>query len=177
MKITIAIVVAVALAAICSRPLLTTLQDAVMPPGQRLAAAGPSEEGTAIAQFALGLCACAALATAVAFRLHRYPLTTRLALVLLPMFIAALFAASLRSVQYRDAASAAGTFGFRPALPLRQAALHLIPWSGFAAGLISVLVALIASRRATSQQAAPPRRAPAPSQGSSGVTETPPPAS
>jgi len=140
------IIFATAMAAACSQPLLSGLQRVIVPRGQLMAVTSPAEPFWAFVLFAAAVCACASLATAVGCYFRHYASMVRWTIAILPMLLGSICVTVLKAMQFRQAASAAQSLGLSAGLSLKQAAFHMIPVAGFAAGLVAAVLALLIAK-------------------------------
>ena len=122
---------------------MATLERFLLPQGQRLTVLSVDERFLALALFELAFAACAGLAVAAGSCFQRYSPIVRCTLVLVPMFVGALFATALKVAQLKQALSATGIIGVSAMTTQKQLALYTIPLAAFAAGLFAVGVAYL----------------------------------
>ena len=123
---------------IASQPIMTFLEEVILPHGHQVIAATPVELRSEVIAFTVALGACFSLVVGVASYIHLYSLPIRLILVLLPILFGSIVSGFFLAEQVMQVTSLSEEGSLVPAISLKHLNLDKIPWAGFITGLLAV---------------------------------------
>ena len=138
MKNTLLIALVIVSTLIASQPIMTFLEEVILPHGHQVIAASPAELRSEVMSFTVAIGGCFTLAVGVASYIHLYSLSIRLILVLLPILFGSIVSGFFLAEQVMQATSLSEGATLAPAIALKHVNLDKIPWAGFITGLLAV---------------------------------------
>ena len=121
-----------------SQPIMSVLQEVIVPHGHQMIAASPAELRSEVISFTIAIGACFSLAVGVASYMHLYTLPVRLILVILAILFGSIVSGFFLAEQVMQATSLSEGGTLAQAISLNHLNLDKIPWAGFITGLLAV---------------------------------------
>ena len=121
-----------------SQPIMSVLEEVIVPHGHQMIAMSPVELRTEVLGFSLAIGASISLVIGVAGYIQWYSLPVRLIFVLLPILVGSMVSGFFLAEQLMQATSLSEGGNLVPAIALKQLNLDQIPWAGFITGLFAM---------------------------------------
>ena len=130
-----------------SQPIMSVLEEVIVPHGHQVIAATPVELRSEVMSFTIAIGACFSLAVGVASYIHLYTLPVRLILVILPILFGSVVSGFFQAEQVMQVTSLSEEGNLVPAIALKHVNLDKIPWAGFFTGLLAMCMVVWSRRR------------------------------